>query len=281
MSIPQAGPRPAGTGRWPTASGAQSATAVTPGAGPINLFGFHHAGGGTSAFAGWQATLGESVRVVPVRLPRPAPGDGDQDGGGNGNGVGLLSALVDQLDTELGERLHTPHLFYGHSMGALVAYLLARRRLRAGAPPPLRLLVGAFAAPHLPRPLEAAAELPDAWLARWLTELTGLPEGLLADEGRRSRQVAVLRADLRLCAAHPEEPPPGAALPFPVDVFAGAEDPLVPVCDAQAWQAYSAPGGTMHVLRGGHFFTRDSREEFFARLRGVAELSREFLEAHR
>jgi len=111
----------------------------------VRLFGFHHAGGGPSAFAGWRYALGGAVDVVPVVVP----------GGGHHD----FASLVERLADELAPRLDEPHVFYGHSMGALVAYRLTRLREGRGQRLPDRLLLGAFAAPHLAHPISRARNL--------------------------------------------------------------------------------------------------------------------------
>jgi surfactin synthase thioesterase subunit len=251
-------------------------------AGPVRLFCFHHAGGGATAFAGWRSALGRDVEVVPVVLPDRGPGRRPA-------GPGELTTLVDELAERLAPQLAGPHVFYGHSMGALVAYLLARARHALGQPPPRRLIVAAFAAPHLataPRadgtpastgqaagaagapgsaPLGHVWQRGDRDLLAWLSSLSGVPPELLDGREHRSRLLGRLREHLRLCASY-QQPAP-VALPCPIDVFAGLADPLVPLEHAAAWRDYSTAGCTVHEMRGGHFFPRESKRIFFPELR--------------
>ncbi|MDX3191567.1 alpha/beta fold hydrolase [Streptomyces sp. MN03-5084-2B] len=223
--------------------------------GTLRLFGFHHAGGGPSAFAGWRYALGGAVEVVPVAVPAEPYRD--------------LAALVERVADDLAPRLDEPYVCYGHSMGALVAYRLARLREERGGRLPDRLLLGAFAAPHLAHPISRARNLSDAELESWLLSVSDVPAGLLGGGRRRAAMLAKLREDLRLCATHQEDP--RAPLPVPIDVFAGTADPLVPLADAQEWAAYSAAGTRVHPIPGGHFFPRQSKSVFFERIRSVLE----------
>ncbi|MFB7669349.1 thioesterase II family protein [Kitasatospora sp. NPDC056138] len=226
---------------------------------PIKLFAFHHAGGSTASFAGWQRRLGPKAEVVPVRLP-------DRDGLGAGRRD--LASLASALQEQLGPRLDDPYMCYGHSMGAVVAYHLVRFLAATGRRLPVRLLVGAHPAPHLPRPLESARHLDDAGLARRLAEFDGLPDAVRGTPQRLAGYLARVRGDLELCEScrHTDL---SYQLPCSIDVFAGADDPLVTVEDAAAWSSHSLRGGTLQVIPGGHFFHRQSKDAFFARLGAV------------
>ncbi|HEY3465141.1 MAG TPA: alpha/beta fold hydrolase [Amycolatopsis sp.] len=219
----------------------------------LRLFGFHHAGGGPTAFAGWQYALGGAVEVVPVALPAGAHPD--------------FAALVERLADDLAPRLEEPYVCYGHSMGALVAYRLARLREARGQRLPDRLLLGAFAAPHLAHPISRARNLTDDELEAWLLSVSDVPAALLGGDGRRAAMLGKLREDLRLCATHREDP--RSPLPVPIDVFAGTADPLVPLADARAWSSYSGVDARFHPIPGGHFFPRESKSVFFERLRTI------------
>ena len=90
-------------------------------AGALRLFCFPHAGGGAAAFHGWAERLPRGVVVVPMRPPRPNKPDNMAD---------LVSLLSDAMQPYLDE----PFAFFGHSMGAIVAFELARllRRVMPG-----------------------------------------------------------------------------------------------------------------------------------------------------
>lgn len=121
------------------------------------LFCFPYAGGGASAYRRWQRGLDAhdaGVQVMPVQLPgREERYDEPR--------FTDLDALVDDLDAQLDEELAEPHIFYGHSMGALIAYSLARRRQARGAALPRALVLSSYRAPHLPSPALADPDAGD------------------------------------------------------------------------------------------------------------------------
>ncbi|MFC6699783.1 thioesterase II family protein [Streptomyces thermocoprophilus] len=164
----------------------------------IPLFCFPYAGGGASAFGRWQRSLdahGAGVTVVPIQLP------------GREGRIGEprftdLWALVEDMDDQLDDVLCRPHLFYGHSMGALLAYSLAWRRQQRGAPLPLAVALSAYRAPHLPAPRIAEPGASDEELIASLAALGGIPQVLLNHPDFLSALLPVARDDLMLCTGY-------------------------------------------------------------------------------
>ncbi|WP_372347708.1 thioesterase II family protein [Streptomyces sp. KL116D] len=74
---------------------------------------------GASAYRRWQHDLDAhgAGAVLPVQLP-------GREGRMTETTATDLHALVAELDEQLDAELEHPHVFYGHSMGALVAYAL-------------------------------------------------------------------------------------------------------------------------------------------------------------
>ena len=223
----------------------------------LRLFCFHHAGGGSALFRGWRRALGPHVAVVPVLLPGRERRAGEPR-------FTDLAALVADLDAALGELLATPHAFFGHSMGALLAHRLACRRRAAGAALPRALFVSAYPAPHLPAPLP-----PDHGDARALVQVLagvgGLPPEVLDRTHGQEDLLATVRDDLRLCADRSAGVEP--ALDCPLHVFGGAADPLVTHDDLLGWQRHSTRTVDPTVFPGGHFYLRDDEGPFLRHLR--------------
>lgn len=211
---------------------------------------FHHAGAGAMAFAGWRQRVGPGIAVIPVRLPgreslrREAP-------------ITDADRLIAELTRELGPLLDEPYAFYGHSLGALVAYRFARHLVESGHRAPELVAVGACPAPHLPSPLLTAAvgpDLTDAQLVGLLTDDASVPQALLARRDRLRAMLATLRADLRLAAGLRV----GAPVPLPCELwaFAGRDDPMVSVAEVGAWERCTTAPFRLRTVPGGHFFVR-------------------------
>jgi len=183
-----------------------------------------------------------------------------------------MSALVAQLNEQLGPVLDDePYVFYGHSMGALVAYELARLRWEYGLRLPNRLLLGACPAPERTPREGVLSGLPDSALIALLQDGAITSEVLLSRPDWLRWGLALLRNDLRLCDSGEPGPVDRPLLPIPLVVFGGLSDPLVSRADLTPWAGHTSVGCRTLWVPGGHFFPRESGPAFFARLSAVLE----------
>jgi surfactin synthase thioesterase subunit len=226
-----------------------------PGAG-TRLFCLPHAGGGGSTYYSWTAALPPSIEVCPIQLPGRETRIGESC-------FREMPALVDALREVIDSTADRPFALFGHSMGALVAFELARECRAA----PLRLFVAGHPAPHLPRDSAPLHPLPDGeFLAEVERRYDAIPPEVKTDVELLSLVLPVLRADFCLVETYPYRA--GGALRCPISVFGGADDPYTPRAALEAWRLHSAPGFTMRILPGQHFFVQTAREQI---LRSVAE----------
>ncbi|MFE9020827.1 thioesterase II family protein [Streptomyces sp. NPDC007808] len=225
----------------------------------LRLFCFPYAGAGGSVFRSWGEGLPADVDLWAAQLPGRESRVGE-------SALRRLEPLVDALYEAVLPRLDLPYVFFGHSMGALVAFELTRRLRRAGAPQPSRLLLAAFRAPQLPNPNIRIHHMPDEVL-KTVLRTEGTPPEVL-DNGELMRALLpMLRADLELCDTYRyrDEPP----LTMPVSVFGGDQDVRVSRSDLDMWRAQAGGAFRLAVLPGSHFFLHGSRDLL------LAELSRE------
>jgi surfactin synthase thioesterase subunit len=226
----------------------------------LRLFCFHHAGGGASAFRGWQDVLAPGIAVYPVQLP-------GREGRVRERRITDLTTVVTEIEEALGPWLDRPYAFYGHSMGALIAHALTGRLLVAGKRLPERLLVGAFPGPMLGAPLAGVPDMSDEALTDLLVRIGGMSDTVRRYPDWRAAAIALLRADLRIC--HGPWPPTSPELPVPIEVFTGSDDPLVSAEDVAAWARHGSAGVRTHLLPGGHFFLHDAATELLGLIRSV------------
>jgi surfactin synthase thioesterase subunit len=198
-------------------------------------------------FNAWNKALGPGVDVVPVEILNRAR-------------FATLGQLVDEVSEQLRSALDSPHVFFGHSFGALLAYRLACLRAASGSPSPRALMVSSFAPPHLPAPLPVVDHLDDYQLTALLSDLGGIPPELAEWPALRDRAVAAARIDLRLCRTDDEAEP--EALSCPIHAFGGSDDPLVTESDLYEWRSRTSGEFSVHVLQGGHFYLSDGQHLF-------------------
>ena len=215
--------------------------------GTVRLFCFHHAGGDGLAFSAWSKALGPGVEVIPVEVA-------------DRQRFTTLRQLVDEVNDQLRPALDEPHMFFGHSFGALLAYRFACVRAAQGLAPPRAVFLSAYAPPHLRPPLHVVDRLDDRQLAMLLSDLGGLPAQLTRWPTLHERAITATRHDLRLCMIDEEDGT--AELSCPIHVFGGSEDPLVSESDLHEWRWRTTADFSVQILRGGHFYLRDRQPLF-------------------
>jgi surfactin synthase thioesterase subunit/acyl carrier protein len=216
----------------------------------LRLFCFHFLGGGASAFGDWQESLGEEIEVCPVQLPgreerlqEPAIED--------------MDALVAALAQELRQLLDRPFAVYGHSMGALIAFALARR-LRRENLLPAQLFAGGYFAPHSPSPFLTREDLHAAGLSEAVRRMIDAPEAVLNNREFMEALLPMIQADSRLVGSyeHAEEEP----LPCPITALGGLRDEEVSADDLRAWQQHTSGAFRLEMFPGKHLFLLSDRE---------------------
>jgi surfactin synthase thioesterase subunit len=223
----------------------------------VKLLCFPHAGGGAAMFNQWQRGLGPRVEVVAVDIA-------DRER------FATLRELVGEIHDQWSGDLVGPHVLFGHSFGALVAYRLACLRAANNLPLPTALVLSSYAPPHLAPPMPAVDHLDDQQLAALLGDLGGIPSELAEWPALRNAATAVARNDLRLCET--DEDDPIDVLACPIHVLGGCDDPLVAETDLEQWRARTSGQFSMQLLAGGHFYLTD-HEHLFTVLRPLLSSS--------
>ncbi|MCS7475566.1 thioesterase II family protein [Umezawaea endophytica] len=230
-----------------------------PTAPAVRLFCLPYVGGAASVYQPWRGALGDDVEVCPVeppghqtRLREPA--------------FARLDALVDALASGITDELDVPYALFGHSLGALVAFELARELRRRGADEPWALFVSGGPAPRLAREHPPVHDGTDAQVVERLRILGGLPEEVLEEPGLLRHFLPTIRADFAVFETY--EYRSGSPLTCPVIAFSGAEDTDVPHTRVEPWSAESTGRFEHHVLPGSHFFVHTARTALLNLVRG-------------
>jgi phthiocerol/phenolphthiocerol synthesis type-I polyketide synthase E len=224
---------------------------------PMRLYCFPHSGGSAGEYLRWSDGLPD-VEVWGLQLPgrgarlQEAPLITMTD---------LVSALVDQVD------FSPPFAFFGHSLGALVAYETAQALRMCGRTQPQQLVLSAYAAPHLHQPGPAVQDLDGPSLLRAIEQAYGvLPPELHENPELQQLVVSGLRADLSILAryGHGHADP----LDVPLTVLGGSDDEETPQRLA-AWSTYTRAAFTLRVFPGDHFYFREQTHDVLGFLAGA------------
>jgi medium-chain acyl-[acyl-carrier-protein] hydrolase len=221
----------------------------------VRVICFHHGGGGASSFNGWYRLLPSEVDMVRIQLP------GREDR--------LKEELVSNIDAvvagvvpQLVPLFDRPVAFYGHSLGAIIAFEAIRELRRNGHSLPRALFVSGRRAPHLPLSHPAFCLASDDRLVEYLGSMGGMPDSLLEKAHWRNQLLPIIREDLKISDLYLYRH--DAPLPCPITYFAGVADPWVKPQERQGWRAQTWSEFRLLEFSGGHFFSRDEQAAIVA-----------------
>ena len=231
----------------------------------VTLFCFPHAGGGASAFRNWDSALAPHVAVRVLQLP-------GRESRFKEPAISNLSSALADLLLSMKRDLTTPFAFFGHSMGALLAFELAHVVRGEIGREPMRLFISACRAPHLEQ-VEPCSTLPqDEFVAAVVRRYGGIPAAILADKGFLAAILPAMRADFGILERYraPERTP----LACPISVFGGRDDKTVPLVALEAWREHTRGPYSLEMLAGDHFYLQTQRPLLAQRIQAVLENDR-------
>jgi surfactin synthase thioesterase subunit/glycosyltransferase involved in cell wall biosynthesis len=226
----------------------------------MRLFCFPYAGGGASIFRGWHEHLPHTVAVCPVRLPGRETRLSEPE-------FDRMEHLIPALREAIEPHLDKPFALFGHSMGAAIAFELARSLANR----PFVLLVASARAPRLRRDHVPPPPPSDEDLIDELRRLNGIPQELLEHKELMHLALPALRADTTLYRRYVyQEGPP---LDCSIRAYGGLEDERITRGHLDAWAGETTQSFRLEMFPGGHFFLQTNQAEFLRALaRDLAEL---------
>ncbi len=230
--------------------------AGSPRPGQARLVCFPYAGGGGGVFHPWGSVCPPALDLCAVVLPGREARLAEEP-------VEELLPLVRTLATVLAPVLLPPFALYGHSLGAVLAYELARELGRSGRPLPSALFVSGRNAPHLADPRPRLHRLPrKEFVEEIVRRYNGIPEAILAEPELLDLLLPALRADVAMIERYVHEP--GESLGVPIHVFGGLSDPSTTRVGLEAWRELAGGRFTLRLLPGDHFFLQTARAELLS-----------------
>jgi medium-chain acyl-[acyl-carrier-protein] hydrolase len=219
----------------------------------LRLFCFPYAGGGASIYRLWPRELPGGVEVCAVQLP-------GRESRWREEPFRRVEPLADATTEALLGRLERPFAFFGHSMGAILAFEVARRLGRRGLRGPRHLVVSGRSAPRVEIDDPPIRDLPREEFIDAVRRYSGTPEEVLQNRELMELVEPLLRADFSVSETYEYSPDP-EPLAVPLTVFGGLRDEEVPPEDLEAWRLETRGPYRKYLIDGGHFFLNDQREE--------------------
>ncbi len=226
----------------------------------LRLICFPSAGSGASMFRQWGARLPNDVEVVGIHLP--------------GREALIAEPLLDSIaELALAVRpavepyLNRPYAFFGHSMGAWIAFELARAFAFEGRALPVHFFASARRAPQIRDPRTAIHQLDDNDLVRTVVKLFGgIPAAVLAEPELMQLLLPILRADLTAVETYSYDP--GPPLHAAISAFGGQSDEQISLSDLQGWGEQTREPFDVRLFPGGHFYLNEMSGEALCQVIG-------------
>ncbi len=212
----------------------------------IRLFVFHHAGGGASYYASLFAKLQDKYSIYIVQLP--------------GREYRIDEPIYDSWDNLLNDLsqvitpyLDKPFVFWGHSMGGIIAYELTQIIKKEKGILPKYLFISSCSAPGVRK--NNYSKLSDVQLLKRIFALGGTDCEVMENNTLRSYILPILRKDFFLCDNH--EFLITDILNVPVTILGGLEDESVGVDDLLNWKKYFDNAFSICLFKGNHFYFKN------------------------
>lgn len=240
----------------------------------VRLFCFPYAGGGAQVFINWSELarqqrnsmgLDMDIDICPVQLP-------GREGRISETPLSSVSAIASEAVSALAPLFDMPFAFFGHSLGAVIAYEMIQRLRIARKPQPSLLMVSARRAPQVPYRGPTTWHLPDAEFRNRLRQLDGTPEAVLQNDELMGLMFPVLRADFQ-CDETYSHPPAYEPIDCPIVAFGGARDKETLSPDLLAWDAVTRRGFDLRKLfDAGHFYIHSHASDVVAEVAQMLQI---------
>mmetsp|Transcript_25906 Transcript_25906/g.35758 ORF Transcript_25906/g.35758 Transcript_25906/m.35758 type:complete len:360 (-) Transcript_25906:101-1180(-) len=165
-----------------------------------------------------------------------------------------MDVITQELMGAVSPLLDLPVVFFGHSMGSHVMYILAQQLFRAGCPIPIHLIASGRIPPHRTHPDQR--DMVESGQVREMMERRMAEWGWSAERLGPTLYVAQLELLLACCRnlATPCQP---TSLPTPITVYWGEYD-LVDSSFVSSWAELSATSQyVFKEFQGGHFYLNE------------------------
>ncbi|MEC5160920.1 MULTISPECIES: thioesterase II family protein [unclassified Janthinobacterium] len=218
----------------------------------FRLFCFAYAGGSSSIFSRWQDMVSPEIEICAIRLP----GRGARF---NEKPIRSFPQLIEVLAYVIKDNSDLPFAFFGHSLGGLIAFELARHCLRNSIPPPTMLFLSASSAPQLLDLKEKFSDLADDELIEKLKAYNGTPIEILQNRELIGLFLPPIRDDFSLLESFQYKPFDN--FDIPITVLAGKLDKEVSPEKIFGWAEETAAACNFNWFEGDHFFINTESEK--------------------
>ncbi|MFJ5222672.1 thioesterase II family protein [Streptomyces sp. NPDC088400] len=234
------------------------------GASTARLICFPHAGGSASFFHPVSVRFSPGIDVIALQYP------GRQDRRREPC-IEDIGALADALAKEIQTLSDKPTVFFGHSMGSVLAFETALRLERQNANPPRAVIASGRRGPSTRRD-EQVHKRDDNGIISELRLLNGTDSAVFGDDELLRMALPAIRGDYTAIETYACEP--DRRVRCPITVLTGDSDPRTTLDEADAWREHTEGAFRVKVFPGGHFFLADHQAEVNSEIARELEAAR-------
>ncbi|GAB4196039.1 MAG: hypothetical protein Fur006_43060 [Coleofasciculaceae cyanobacterium] len=217
----------------------------------LRLFCFPYAGAGASIFRTWLEDVPPEIEICSIQLP-------GRENRLKETPFTRLSPLIQTLAPLLRPYLDIPFAFFGHSLGALLCFELAREFRRQNFPSPVHLFVSGSRAPQIPDLDVPIHRLPEPKFLESLRRLNGTRTEVLKNPELLQVFLPALRSDFAILETYVYATQ--ERLDCPITAFGGMEDSKVSHEQLDAWRNQTHREFKLQLFPGDHFFLHHNRK---------------------
>lgn len=218
----------------------------------IKLFCFPFAGGNSYSYNNFKPYLSNNIELIQMDVP--------------GHGRRLREPLLNSIDEMANDILehikkhaHAPYAIFGHSMGSIIAYSVAKKAVKEKIPLPVHLFLSGRSSAVYNYNNEAPKHLlPKKEFLDELYKLGGIPKEIIDDEELMNFFEPILRADIEAVEKYKDSE--NTPFNIPLTVLVGKNDASTNIRELK-WQENSLFPISVHEFDGGHFFINDHSED--------------------
>lgn len=220
------------------------------------LYCLPYAGGAANLiYSKWGKCLDERIKVVPLDLA--------------GHGTRIrekFNESIEEAVLDLFEKIESGisnerYAFYGHSMGAVLAYELTSLIQEKNLNLPETLFLSGRKPINTVTLEESKFDSPEDVFIKSIMDLGGTPQGFFDNGEMRKIYLPIIRNDYYLLWKYRRFEKEGICVDTDIMAFAGQMDNLANIEQMNDWRNYFSGDFESYEYSGGHFFINDHYSE--------------------
>ncbi|MDD1502754.1 thioesterase domain-containing protein [Lysinibacillus sp. CNPSo 3705] len=220
------------------------------------LFCFHHAGGSAASFRNWK-TWEQNLAVFPIELPGKSTRIKEQYITDYLHVMPQIAEAINRVTNQ------TRIYFYGHSMGAILAFKTACLLEEKYKKKVNLLIVAGRHAPQDHFPDDYQTYMDDSELVKELIRVGGTPKELLENKEVLQHILPMVKNDYRLNESFDYR---NELFHGPIVAHCGTNDPDAPASSTKNWGNVTTNSFNLKEFSGSHFFPYENKQDYYKSL---------------